>query len=392
MSKTTPASQGPNISGLGNVSAAVQPITDIYNFGLILRTLLSKHVIDQPALVYTITCAFLADIQLCLMGPSGQAKTHAAETMAKILGIDGNTFPLKPGTAEDEITGYMKLDLKTREMVYHPGPFTGKQMVILDELNRTSDKAQDALLYILAHRKVIVDGKSYPLSRDFTTIMTMNPPEDGGTRRLIEALCDRIDYVLAIQPVRGQSLEDVISYICSPLHNNVENAFRDQRVSVKDPFTEEQLSFEVGNVSSLICDARAVYRHILENYCSPEVKHTARLITEEFSDPTYWRIPATPRTGAAMVKMATIWALVGEGKLPTSRHVWQVAAGCLGLVEPQMWLTTSQRLDLIKQTIRSLHERLRHGGQTRAVAELPVATPPQFRTNREEHQLFGASR
>ena len=392
MRTITPASELPRLPELGEISSVAQPINDIYNFGLVLKKLLSKHVIDQPALVHTVVCAFLADIIVCLMGPSSEAKTHSAETMATLLGFgEENTTPLTPEVHPDDITGYMMFDQASTKMVYQPGSFTkpGHYVAILDEINRTSDKLQIALLYILRHGKVVVGGETHYLGEDFTTIMTMNPPGDDGVRRLIKALRDRIDFVLNVPLLMGQSLEDVISYSCSARSQNVDNAFEDGHVQIQDPKSGRKFSFEIGEIPSIIRDARAIFRYILEDVVEEgrdnEVVHTARLITEEFRDTDFWKVHATASTGASLVKMATIWALVHDGRPPTSWHVWQVAGGdpevaggCLGLLEPRQGMTNNKRLMLIRKKISDLHHRLRNSGDISEVVE-PPRPDGQFR-------------
>ena len=163
------------------------------NYGGLLQSELRRHVIGQDPMVFAAVAAALTGINLCLVGKPEIGKTFTAETLMKVLGLKGGLLPL----------GNMVLDLETHKKVYSPSPFLGDDLdnkqIILDELNRSSDKAQTALLDIIDKKRVIVDKVQYDLSDIYTIVMTMNPPECSGTRPLFSALASRIDYTLMVR-------------------------------------------------------------------------------------------------------------------------------------------------------------------------------------------------
>ncbi len=338
----------------------VGAIRDFQNFGGMLQTSLDKHVFGQGEMVTAIVAAVLSDIKLCLVGKSGVGKTHAAEKIKEILGLKGQILPLNPDVTCADITGNMVLDLETRRKVYWPSPFlNGNQMIILDELNRSSDKAQTALLDIINGNRVMVDGVEHKLSEVFTTIMTMNPPEDPGTRPIINALADRIDYTLHVRAPGQETVNAILAYHFSPNSNS----FETQHPS--DYRFEDMLAMK--SRENEIREARQIVERILNSHIDNEVLQTASFIQQGFQEAwnpatsadwipetVEWDIPATARTAISMVQMATIVALLKEGKLPAKRHIWNVAAGCLGMIKPVDWMTTEQRLKLIKMRIEEL--------------------------------------
>ncbi len=338
-----------------------EKLKEVHNSGDLLRTALSKHVFGQDKMITAIVAAVLADIKLCLMGKSGVGKTHAAETIQEITGLQGQILTLNPDVTCADITGFMKLDYETHKMVYYPSPFLrGNHMIILDELNRLSDKGQNALLEIINSNRVVVDGAEHKLSDIFTAIMTMNPPGDPGTRPIINAFADRIDYTLHVKSPKRETVDAILAYHFSA----TSRAPRNQ--SPSDVKFEELLS--TGSMEDEIREAREIMQYLRNNHVPKEVCDTAALIQQGFQgswrpavqadwipETVEWVIPATFRTAKSMVDMAMITSIIERGELPDHRHVWSVAPGCLGMLEPVGWMTTEQRLELIKMRLRELH-------------------------------------
>lgn len=298
-----------------------------------LRTALEQHVFGQRKMIAAVVAAVLSGINLCLVGKSGIGKTHAAETLLKILNFKGQTLPLNPDVTCADITGYMALDLETRKKVYWPSPFLqGNQMIVLDELNRASDKAQVSLLDILNGKRVIVEGVKYPISDIFTTIMTMNPPEDPGTRPIHNALADRIDFVLPVFSPSREAMGSAITYSCS----------------------SRGVTNYIDNSEEMIRQARLGFKSLLNldaDLQSP-VAMTAVKIVNGFQGDD-WETPASVRTGAAMVKSATIFAAL-KGKTATAEDVWTYAPRCLGMLKHRDYMSTEERLRLIQAHVNEI--------------------------------------
>ena len=120
----------------------------------------------------------------------GVGKTTAASAMAKATGLSSKRVQFTPDVMATDISGFTAPDPKTGEFVFKPGVCM-TNILIADEINRTSPKTQSALLEIMEERQVTVDGVTYPLPEPFMVVATQNPVGYVGTYPLPEAQLDR---------------------------------------------------------------------------------------------------------------------------------------------------------------------------------------------------------
>ncbi len=135
-------------------------------------------------------CALLARGDLLIEDVPGVGKTTLAVALAKSLDLSFGRIQFTPDTLPGDVTGYSTVDLRTGELRFHEGPVM-HNIVLADEINRTSPKTQASLLEVMAERQVTVEGKTIPLPRPFMVIATENPIEFAGTYHLPEAQLDR---------------------------------------------------------------------------------------------------------------------------------------------------------------------------------------------------------
>jgi MoxR-like ATPase len=150
----------------------------------------------RPILELVLTC-LLAEGHLLLEDVPGTAKTLLAKTLARTLGGGFRRLQCTPDLLPGDVTGSSVFNQKTGDFEFHPGPvFT--QVLLADEINRATPRAQASLLECMAERQVSVDNRTYLLKRPFFVIATQNPIEHEGTFPLPEAQLDRFLMRLAI--------------------------------------------------------------------------------------------------------------------------------------------------------------------------------------------------
>jgi MoxR-like ATPase len=154
----------------------------------IMRTETRKAIVGHDEVIELITTAAIAGGHILLEGPPGVAKTLLANTVAHVLGLNFNRLQFTPDTTPKHIAG--ETILRLGEPVFVPGPvFTN--LLLADEINRTSARAQAALLEAMQEKQVTVDGRTHFLPNPFFVIATQNPYEQDGVHALPEAQLDR---------------------------------------------------------------------------------------------------------------------------------------------------------------------------------------------------------
>jgi MoxR-like ATPase len=135
-------------------------------------------------------CCLMAEGHLLVEDHPGVGKTTLAKALARSLGLGFGRVQLTADLLPADVTGAVVFDRDTGLLAFRPGPvFTN--VLLADELNRASPKAQSALLEAMEERQVSADGTSHPLPRPFMVIATQNPFDAAGTFPLPHSQRDR---------------------------------------------------------------------------------------------------------------------------------------------------------------------------------------------------------
>ncbi|GAA0598906.1 MoxR family ATPase [Virgibacillus siamensis] len=134
--------------------------------------------------------ALLAQGHVLLEDVPGVGKTMLVRALAKSLDCDFRRIQFTPDLLPSDVTGVSIYNPKELEFEFRSGPILGN-IVLADEINRTSPKTQSALLEGMEEKNVTVDGNTIPLKRPFFVMATQNPIEYEGTYPLPEAQLDR---------------------------------------------------------------------------------------------------------------------------------------------------------------------------------------------------------
>ena len=151
---------------------------------------IEKVILGKPAQIRLCVACLLARGHLLIEDLPGVGKTTLAHTLAKVLGLDWRRVQFTSDLLPADIVGVSIFDRTLQQFQFRPGPvFT--QLLLADEINRASPKAQSALLEAMEERQVSVDGITHPLPDPFFVVATQNPHEQLGTYGLPESQLDR---------------------------------------------------------------------------------------------------------------------------------------------------------------------------------------------------------
>jgi MoxR-like ATPase len=162
-----------------------------------LRSALNHALRGKPLVVEQVLACLLARGHLLLEDLPGLGKTTLAKALALAIGGEFARVQCTPDLLPGDITGFSVFNQKTREFEFLPGPVFA-DVLLADEINRTTPRTQSALLEAMAERQVTVDNVRRPLARTFFVIATQNPVEHHGTYPLPEAQLDRFAMKLSI--------------------------------------------------------------------------------------------------------------------------------------------------------------------------------------------------
>ncbi|BAB04323.1 MoxR family ATPase [Halalkalibacterium halodurans] len=141
--------------------------------------------------------ALFASGHVLLEDVPGVGKTMLVKAIARSLGADFKRIQFTPDLLPSDVTGVSIYNQKTQQFEFRPGPIMAN-VVLADEINRTSPKTQSALLEALEEGSVTIEGKSLVLSKPFFVMATQNPVEYAGTYPLPEAQLDRFLFRLQL--------------------------------------------------------------------------------------------------------------------------------------------------------------------------------------------------
>jgi MoxR-like ATPase len=171
---------------------------------------LSKVLLDQDVVVDRVVTAVLARGHVLLEGLPGLGKTELCKGLAKLLGLPFKRVQFTPDLLPGDITGTYVIDGETRSFTFRPGPLFAN-IVLADEINRSSPKTQSALLEAMQERSVTVLGTTHALPAPFFVLATQNPIELEGTYPLPEAQLDRFLFLVNVPTVGAKTLATILT-------------------------------------------------------------------------------------------------------------------------------------------------------------------------------------
>jgi MoxR-like ATPase len=258
---------------------------------------IERVVLGKPVQVRLCLACLLARGHLLIEDVPGVGKTTLAHTLARVLGLEWRRLQFTSDLLPADVVGVSVFDRASQQFEFRPGPiFT--QLLLADEINRASPKAQSALLEAMEERQVSVDGVTHPLPEPFFVVATQNPHEQLGTFGLPESQLDRFLMRVSLGYPDRESERSLL--LAGERHELLEAT-----PSV----------FASAGLLAAQRAARALYvGPALLDYVQALVAHSRAL----------YRLGLSPRAAQGLVRAAQGWALLAGERAVLPEHVQAV--------------------------------------------------------------------
>ena len=259
-------------------------------------------ILGKPQQIRLALACLLARGHLLIEDLPGVGKTTLAHGLARTLGLQFQRIQFTSDLLPADILGVSVYQRDTGEFKFHPGPVFA-QMVLADEINRATPKAQSALLEAMEEQQVTIEGTTRALPSPFFVIATQNPAYQVGTYALPESQLDRFLMRIQMGYPDAQAERGLLSGI-------------DRREIVA------QLSpqLESSELLSLQKRARAVF-------VSPALLDYVQAILRHTREESRYTHGLSPRAGLALLSAARAWALLEERDAVIPEDVQAVLPG-----------------------------------------------------------------
>ncbi len=265
----------------------------------------NQVILGKPRQVRLALCCLLARGHLLIEDIPGVGKTTLAHTLAKLLGLNYQRIQFTSDILPADIIGASVFDAKNHAFKFHPGPVFN-QMILADEINRATPKAQSALLEAMEERQVTVEGKTYPLPQPFFVIATQNPSHQIGTFPLPESQLDR--FLMRIE----------LGY---PDHQAERQLLIGQsRHSLCESLPVQMLPEQLHKIQQAVAQVHA--SSALLDYCQSIIN-----FTRESSE---YHCGLSPRAGLALLTAAKAWAFMDQRDAVIPEDLQAVLAAVAG--------------------------------------------------------------
>src|SRR5690625_3466218 len=215
----------------------------------------------------------------------GVGKTMLVRSLAKSLDCEFKRIQFTPDLLPSDITGVSIYNPKTLDFEFRPGPIFGN-IVLADEINRTSPKTQSSLLEGMEEMSVTVDGKTLPLKQPFFVMATQNPIEYEGTYPLPEAQLDR--FILKLKMGYPTFEEELQMLEKTSFNHPIED--------ITAVISQEEL-IQLQNTVKEVYIAKNIQRYIID------------LVTQTRNQPSIY-LGVSPRGSIALMKASKAYAYI----------------------------------------------------------------------------------
>lgn len=251
-----------------------------------LQQNISKVIVGKEDIIQLALIAMLCGGHVLIEDVPGVGKTMLCSALAKSLACSFKRIQFTPDVTPSDITGFSIVNFKTGELEFRAGAVMS-QIVLADEINRTSPKTQSSLLEVMEEKQVTIDGVTYALPQPFMVLATQNPVEFVGTYPLPEAQMDRFFMRISIGYPSVEDEMDILERYASPV----------TPLSTLEPVCRAE-------------DVIALQEAVQQVYCSKEVRSYIANVCAATRKHSALQLGASTRAAISLVRASQACALL----------------------------------------------------------------------------------
>ena len=302
-----------------------------------LKQNIARAVVGKDEVVELLLTALLCEGHVLIEDVPGVGKTTLCSALARSLSCSFRRIQFTPDVTPSDITGYTMPSL-SGEMQFRPGAIMS-QIVLADEINRTSPKTQSSLLEVMEEGQATVDGVTYRMPQPFIVLATQNPLDFVGTYPLPEAQLDRFFMKIAI------------GYPTC-----------DEEISILERFTSGARPMETVRPICSAQDIVDMQQMVAQVYSSREVRSYISLIAQASRKHNALQLGVSTRGAIFLLKAAQARALLSGRDYVTPEDVQYMAAPVLAhrlILSPEARMRNMTAVRVLSQVIGSVQVPVR---------------------------------
>jgi MoxR-like ATPase len=260
---------------------------------------LNRVILGKDSQVHLCLACLLARGHLLIEDVPGVGKTTLAHALAKTLGLSFQRVQFTSDLLPADVLGVSIYDRETGTFRFQRGPIFA-QLVLADEINRASPKAQSALLEAMEEHQVTLDGQSMALPEPFFVIATQNPQDQVGTFPLPESQLDR--FLMRVH----------LGYPAAAAERELLNGIdRRELVNTLAPVVSVEMLTQL-------------QLRVLDVHVSPALLDYVQALVAHTRNASTIGLGLSPRAAIGLLRAARAWALIAGRDAVIPEHVQEV--------------------------------------------------------------------
>ena len=272
-----------------------------------LHNYYSKRIVGQTNLEKLILISLISNGHILLESVPGLAKTTAAKTFTEAINAKFGRIQCTPDLMPSDIIGTQIFNYKTNSFETKLGPIFAN-LILIDEINRSSSKTQSATLEAMQEKHITIDGVKYDLPEIFLVIATNNPIEEEGTYPLAESQLDR--FLLNIK-LNYPSISEEIEIL-----NKIEN---NDFEKTESPLSLDDIKY-LQNITNKVFIDETIKEYIAT--ITNATRNPHNYLEEKYAD--YIELGASPRAAIAFLKCSKVLALLNNRTYVTPDDIKEI--------------------------------------------------------------------